>query len=122
MKRTMAVSLFLALAALSAAAQANNQKSFDLMKSLIGNWEGKAGDMGTASVSYKLTAGGSALMSEIQSQKDGKSEDMISMIHMDGGRVLLTHYCAAGAISRACRPVSPLTERPSPLILSMART
>ena len=96
MKKTMAASLFLALAALSAAAQANNQKSFDLMKSLIGTWEGKAGDMGKASVSYKLTAGGSALMSEIQSQKDGKSEDMISMIHMDGGRVLLTHYCAAG--------------------------
>ena len=96
MKKTIAVSLFLALAALSAAAQANNQKSFDLMKSLIGTWEGKAGDMGTASVSYKLTAGGSALMSEIQSEKDGKSEDMISMIHMDGGRVLLTHYCAAG--------------------------
>jgi len=96
MKKTMAVSVFLTLAALSAAAQSNNQKSFDLMKSLAGNWEGKSGEMGTVDVSYKLTGGGSALMSEIQSEMNGKSEDMISMIHFDGGRVLLTHYCAAG--------------------------
>jgi hypothetical protein len=52
--------------------------------------------MGDVRVSYKLTAGGSALMSEIQSQMEGKSEDMVSMIHLDNGRLLLTHYCAAG--------------------------
>ena len=82
------------LAAMSAAAQ-SKQDSFDLMKSLIGNWEGKTA-MGNVSVSYRLTAGGSALLSEIQSQMEGKSEDMISMIHLDNGRLLLTHYCAAG--------------------------
>jgi hypothetical protein len=52
--------------------------------------------MGSVQVSYKLTAVGSALMSEIQSEMHGKSEDMISMIHFDNGRLLLTHYCAAG--------------------------
>jgi hypothetical protein len=40
-----------------------------------------------------MTAGGSALMSEI----NGHGEDMISMIHFDGpNRLLLTHYCTAG--------------------------
>jgi len=95
MKKTIAVSVVLTLAAISAATQSNTRTSFDLMKSLAGNWEGKS-NMGNVKVSYRLTAGGSALMSEIQSQMNGKNEDMISMIHLDGSRVLLTHYCAAG--------------------------
>jgi hypothetical protein len=93
-KHGIAVSAVVCIAALSAA-QSSNQNSFDLMKSLTGNWEGKS-DTGSVQVSYKLTAGGSALMSEIQSEMHGKSEDMISMIHLDNGRLLLTHYCAAG--------------------------
>jgi hypothetical protein len=94
-KHGIAVSAVVYLAALSAAAQSSNQNSFDLMKSLAGKWEGKT-DMGSVQVSYKLTAGGSALMSEIQSEMHSKCEDMISMIHLDNGRLLLTHYCAAG--------------------------
>jgi len=82
MKKTMAVSIFLTLAALSAAAQSNTLKSFDLMKTLAGNWEGKS-NMGEVKVSYRLTAGGSALMSEIQGDIAGKSDDMISMIHLE---------------------------------------
>ncbi len=40
-----------------------------------------------------MTAGGSALMSEIL----GKGpENMITMFHMDGDRLLMTHYCGAG--------------------------
>jgi hypothetical protein len=37
--------------------------------------------------------GGSALMSEIHGHGP---EDMITMFHMDGDRLLLTHYCGAG--------------------------
>lgn len=96
MKKTMAVSVFLTLAALSVAAQSNNQKSFDLMTSLTGNWEGKDQMGYQIGVSYRMTGGGSALMSEIRTSKPGHNDDMISMIHLDGGRVLLTHYCAAG--------------------------
>jgi len=106
MKKTIAVSVVLTLAAISAAAQSNMQNSFALMKSLAGNWEGKS-NMGDVKVSYRLTAGGSALMSEIQSEMEGKSEDMISMIHLDGGRVLLTHYCAAGNQPRMQATLSP---------------
>ena len=106
MKKTMAVSIFLTLAALSAAAQSNTLKSFDLMKTLAGNWEGKS-NMGEVKVSYRLTAGGSALMSEIQGDIAGKSDDMISMIHLDGGRLLLTHYCEAGNQPRMQATASP---------------
>ena len=42
MKRTaLAVSTFTLLAAMAAFAQTTGQKSFDTMKSLSGNWEGK---------------------------------------------------------------------------------
>jgi hypothetical protein len=54
-----------------------------------------------------LTAGGSALMSEIQGEVAGKSDDMISMIHMDGNRLLLTHYCEAGNQPRMQATASP---------------
>ena len=42
MKRaTLAVTTFTLLAAMAGFAQSNGQKSFDTMKSLTGNWEGK---------------------------------------------------------------------------------
>ena len=92
----IAISLVVLLSALAAHAQSASQKSFDSIKALHGNWEGKT-QMGDAvNVSYRLTAGGSAVMSEIVSEMKGKSEDMITMFALDGDRLLLTHYCAAG--------------------------
>ncbi|HUK46886.1 MAG TPA: hypothetical protein VLW06_04810 [Terriglobales bacterium] len=84
------------LTTLNLLAQSPAQKSFDLMKSLSGAWEGKDQMGNLVAVSYRMTGGGSALMSEINTSKPGHSEDMISMIHMDGDRLLLTHYCMAG--------------------------
>lgn len=108
MKRNhVVVSVCMILAAVAAAAQSSGQPSFELMKSLTGNWEGKT-SVGTAvKVSYRVTAGGSAIMAEILSDDmKGKSEDMISMIHMDGDRLLLTHYCSAGNQPRMQASVS----------------
>ncbi len=34
-------------------------------------------------------------------------EDMISMFHMDGDRLLLTHYCSAGNQPRMAASLSP---------------
>lgn len=88
-------------------AQSSGQKSFDAVKALAGNWEGKTSEGGAVQVSYKDTAGGSAMMSEIRSEMHGKREDMISMFHMDGDRLLLTHYCAAGNQPRMQATLSP---------------
>ena len=42
MKRShLAIRVFVIFAALAAAAQSGGQKSFELMKTLVGNWEGK---------------------------------------------------------------------------------
>jgi hypothetical protein len=86
--------LFLLLTATFALSQTAAQKSFDQLKSLSGSWEGKTPEGKPLQVSFRDTAGGSALMSEIMGQGH---ENMISMIHLDGpNRLLMTHYCGAG--------------------------
>jgi hypothetical protein len=106
MKRNHMIAAVLLLTAYSAMGQSAAQKSFDTMKSLAGNWEGK-NSMGKVEVSYRSTAAGSALVGEIFTEMRGESEDMISMIHLDGDRLLLTHYCAAGNQPRMQASMSP---------------
>jgi hypothetical protein len=85
-------------------AQSDAQKSFSQLKSLAGSWEGKNSQGEPVQVSYRMTAGGSALMSEI----NGHGGNMISMIHFDGAnRLLLTHYCTAGNQPRMQASASP---------------
>jgi hypothetical protein len=64
---------------------------FEQMKKLVGKWEGMAGTM-PAKTEFRLTGGGSALM-EIMAE--GTPYEMVTMYHMDGDRLLATHYCAA---------------------------
>src|ERR1700687_4322485 len=98
----IAIALLCVLITSAAFAASAAQKSFDDLKSLNGTWEGKTPDGQTAQVIYRVTANGSALMSEIK----GK-EDMISMFNLDGDRVLLTHYCSAGNQPRMVASASP---------------
>ena len=57
--------IFVALAAAAALAQSDAQKSFTQLKSLTGSWEGKSSDGQPLLVTFRETAGGSAIMSEI---------------------------------------------------------
>jgi len=77
----------------AAFAESEGQKSFQQLAALEGNWTGKGSEGQALEVSFRMTAGGSALMSEIHGHGH---ENMISMFHMDGDRLLLTHYCGAG--------------------------
>jgi len=81
----------LLLAAPTAFAQSGSQKSFGKLKSLAGIWEGKASNGEPVRESYRVTANGSTLMNEIEGE-----HNMITMFHLDGDRLLLTHYCGAG--------------------------
>src|SRR5437762_4361870 len=106
-RNRVVVSLVVILAAVAAQAQSGSQQSFDSIKALTGNWEGKSDMTDPVQVSFRITAGGSAVMSEIVSHMDGKSDDMITMFNMDGDRLLLTHYCEAGNQPRMKASVSP---------------
>ena len=98
-----AILILSTLFATAALAESNAKQSFDALKSLNGSWQGKAPDGKPIEVSNRTTAGGSTIMSEIK----GAREDMISMIHLDGDRLLLTHYCEAGNQPRMQASVSP---------------
>ena len=94
----------LLLSATAAFAQSDAQKSFNQLKLLTGSWEGKNAMGDPVQVSYRMTAAGSALMSEIM----GHGEDMISMFNFDGAnRLLLTHYCSVGNQPRMLASASP---------------
>ena len=105
--KPFAVAAVLVLSGISAFAQSESEKSFATIKSLAGDWEGKNSMGDTVRVSYRTTAGGSVVESEIQTQMKGSSEHMISMIHLDRDRLLLTHYRAAGNQPRMQASSSP---------------
>ncbi len=70
-------------------------KEFDTLKSLVGTWEGKPAeghgdDMMT--VTYELTSGGTAISEKMVA---GKME-MLTVYHMAGKKLGLTHFCAVG--------------------------
>jgi hypothetical protein len=98
----IATSLLLVLAATAVMAESDGQKSFQKLETLAGSWQGKNSNGQPVQVSFRVTSGGSAIMSEIQG-----GEDMVSMIHMDGDRLLLTHYCGAGNQPRMKATSSP---------------
>jgi hypothetical protein len=103
-----AVSFAMILTALAAVGEPNSQQSFNLLKSFSGAWEGKNAQGMPVAVSYRVTAGGSALMSEIVPSSEMKGHDnMISMFHMDNDRLLLTHYCSSGNQPRMVASASP---------------
>jgi hypothetical protein len=85
--------LFVLLTASLVLAESDARKSFDLLKGMEGNWAGKDSKGQSLQVTFRMTAGGSALLSEIHAHGP---EDMITMFHMDGDRLLMTHYCGAG--------------------------
>jgi hypothetical protein len=79
------------------------QKSFDQLKALAGSWEGSL-DGRPLQVSLRVTSTGNALMHEM---KGAGPDDPITMFHLDGDRLLLTHYCDAGNQPRMVATTSP---------------
>jgi hypothetical protein len=76
------------------------RSAFERLKSLAGTWTGKAqhGDQGgDVTVVYKVTAGGNAVEETLFA---GTPHEMVTVYHMDGNEVVLTHYCASGNAPR----------------------
>lgn len=66
---------------------------FDPIAQLAGDWEGEeAGEAALAS-HFELTGAGSAVC---ETMFPGQPHQMTNLYHLDGDRVVLTHYCAIG--------------------------
>ena len=112
MKRNSLLLTILTLASLAAYAgeaktpgPVDAAAAFERLKTLVGEWQADTGAMGRARVSYELVAGGTVL---VERETGEKIEPMLTVYHLDGNRLLLTHYCMAGnqprMQARAFRP------------------
>src|ERR1700687_4602727 len=84
------------------APKSDAQKSFDQLKTLAGSWEGRVAtfppqaeiESKDMQVTLGTTSMGNALLHEMTGA--GRPDDPITMLYLDGDRLLLTHYCDAG--------------------------
>ncbi len=125
---TITLAFVASLAATQAAAQeaakpgssSAAQQAFTVMKSLAGSWEGvvstdprvpEMGDGAHMEVSLRVTSRGNALVHEMK--EAGKPDDPtrydhpVTVLYVDGERLLLTHYCDAGNRPRMAGTASP---------------
>lgn len=86
-------------AASSTAAEADPGASgartaFERFKGLEGRWIGSSTKGWEERITFETIAGGSAV---VETSFDAHpSEKMLTVFHMDGDRLVLTHYCVAG--------------------------
>jgi hypothetical protein len=95
------------------AQKSDAQQSFDKLKTLAGSWEGHVTTLPPQAeiegklmqVTLRATSMGNALMHEMTGA--GRPDDPITMLYLDGDRLLLTHYCDAGNRPRMVGKASP---------------
>lgn len=108
----------------TAAPQSDAQKSFALLKTLAGSWEGtptmEPAQPGHSDIpqlmqiSLRVTSHGNAIMHEMTGKDPNPAgaqkkdnDDPITMFYVDGGQLILTHYCDAGNRPRMTGKLSP---------------
>ena len=100
MRRTwlaIGISAGLTVPALATEAEpsSDGRAAFARLKSLAGEWEGTVmtPDGPPVRVRWEPTAGGSVMR---ETMFPGTGHEMVTMYHLDGGELVLTHYCMAG--------------------------
>lgn len=94
-------------------APSDAQKSFEMLKTLAGSWEGTLTPVpavkdfagAPVKVMIRVTSKGNALMHEMTIA--GLPDDPITMLYLDDGRLMLTHYCDIGNRPRMVGKTSP---------------
>jgi hypothetical protein len=89
----VAALLVFAVAVPAAAGGMDAADALAQLKALEGTWTGTAGGNPGVEIEYRVTGGGSVVM---ETQFPGSEHEMVSMYHLDGERLVMTHYCAAG--------------------------
>jgi hypothetical protein len=94
------------------------QKSFDVMKTFAGEWDGpvtvpEAPDMngGKLHLSLRVTSRGHAIVHELQEANTPldatKYDHPVTMLYVEGDQLNLIHYCDAGNRPRMTGKMSP---------------
>lgn len=72
--------------------ETNATAAFNKLKSLAGTWEATS-KRGKVTSSYEVISNGNALAERVSVPGEG---EMLTVYHLDGNRLVLTHYCTAG--------------------------
>ena len=107
MRTNFLISAGLLLAALPlSAGEIDAKAAFARLRTMAGEWQADT-SMGKARLTYELIGGGTALV-ERESFEKMPEMSMETVYHLDGERLLLTHYCMVGnqprMIARGYRP------------------
>jgi hypothetical protein len=84
-------------------AQSDAQKALDHFKEMEGTWVGKGAHGDTAEVTYRVIAGGTSVMADINMG----DEAMTSLYYVDGQKLMMTHFCPSNNQPRMHATISP---------------
>ena len=79
----------------SASAQSDAKKAFEKLKTLTGSWQGTVMGM-SINVTIRLASSGTAILHEATGDGKRPPNHEITMIYVDGDRLLATHFCDGG--------------------------
>ncbi len=112
---TLLITLSTAAFAQSNHPQSTAQNTFAQMKTLTGEWQGKVTTTPAAMghdmegsvfhVTLRTTSSGNAILHEVKAT--GMKDNPITMLYLDGDRLMLTHFCDAGNRPRMVAHTSP---------------
>ena len=77
------------------AAPSEAKKAFAKLKTLAGSWQGKVMDI-PIDFTIRTASSGTAILHEGNTTAAGPPKNEITMIYVDGDRLLATHYCDGG--------------------------
>jgi hypothetical protein len=75
-------------------------QGFDRLKTLAGEWidvDGVFGEKGKVAVTYKVSGGGHTV---VETFPVGTPYEMVTVYHLDGSELVLTHYCTSNTQPR----------------------
>ena len=102
MRRWLMVGVCVLAAAVTGSAQSKSAaaQGFERLKALEGDWidvDGIFGQKGKVAVTYRVSSGGHSV---IESFPVGTPNEMITMYHLEGNQLTLTHYCTSNTQPR----------------------
>jgi len=65
--------------------------AFEKLKSLIGEWHGTDSKGATLKVTYLLISNGTSIIETLLPEKE---PSMVTIYHLDGDNLMMTHYCS----------------------------
>lgn len=108
MRRAQALLLLVMIACVLLAqtvlARGRAAAGFEKLKSLVGEWTARSDNGRSVRLSYTLVSGDTALMESLEPENE---PTMISVYHVDGEHLVMTHYCSAGNQPRMRAEVPP---------------